>query len=63
MAKKYGKMYQEVFETEDDEESVGCLTKIGIFVVLAIVCSIIGAFSILWGWIIFILGAVITYFL
>ena len=63
MAKKYGKMYQEVFEVEDDLPKTDCLTKIGIFVVLVIICSIIGAFSPLIGWIIFILGAVITYFM
>lgn len=63
MAKKYGKMYQEVFEVEDELPKTGCLTKIGIIVVLAIVCSIIGAFSSLIGWIIFILGAIITYFM
>lgn len=63
MGKKYGKMYQEVIETEDEPQKTGILTKIGIFVVLAIVCSIIGAFSAMWGWIIFGIGAVITYFM
>lgn len=61
MAKKYGKTYQEVFEVEDEPQKTSILTKIGIFVVLGIICSIIGAFSPLWGWIIFGLGAVITY--
>lgn len=63
MAKKYGKIYQEVIETEDETEKVGFFQKVGIFVVLSVICLIIGAFSTMWGWIIFGLGAVITYFM
>ena len=63
MAKKYGKMYQEVIETEDEPQKTGFFTKVGIFFILGIICLIIGAFSTLWGWIIFGIGAVITYFM
>lgn len=60
MAKKYGKTYQEVFEVEE-EPKMGFFQKLGVFVALAVICMIIGAFSALWGWIIFAVGALIVW--
>ena len=60
MGKKYGKMYQEVIETED-EIKTGFFTKLGYFIALAVVSMIIGAFSTLFGWIVFLLGTLIVW--
>lgn len=60
MAKKYGKIYQEIIETEE-EPKVGFFTKLGVFVVLSIICLIVGAFSGIWGWGIFLVGSLIVW--
>lgn len=60
MGKKYGKMYQEVIETED-EIKTGFFTKLGYFIALVVISMIIGMFSTLFGWIVFLLGTLIVW--
>ena len=60
MGKKYGKMYQEIIETED-EIKTGFFTKLGYFIALAVISMIIGMFSTLFGWIVFLLGTLIVW--
>lgn len=55
MGKKYGRMYQVVY----DDGKTGCLTKIGMEVVLIIISLIVGSFfDGMWATVLFIFGTI-----